>query len=334
MSFATLVVTTFNHSSSIRQVIKTALVSETLIRQVIVVDDASGDNTADLAEDLLDKLTSIGRLEDSLVMKNRISKFETYCDDSGVRKAKHDLVLLLQGDMLLRDENFVDRACNYLEKYENLFLISGRGTHSKTEILQDLNLHGPSSSTSSLISTLLSPLKFASKGTFGLRRNRAPREPEPIQPSPIFPTMNEFRDTARAGQLGNLFDHPLEASQVAANNRLWSSHLVFRGPLIFSKARFLELGGLDKRRFFLGFDDHDLSARAWMEKKWMSGYLPCVTEQILEAGATRRPRKLFQQLNFRMRRASRRQKFQQSSLSRFLSLPENQLPEVHIFDLN
>ncbi len=310
-----------------------ALLSEPMIDEVVVVDDASQDNSAKVAQDFLARAKLESRIANFVVMKNWVSKFETFCDDLGIRRSRNEIIILVQGDMLLRDKNFVGRAALFLEKHKSLFLISGRGSHSRSDLVSDLEKHGPSSATSSLLSTVLAPvIKFFLATE--KRESAKYRELSPVDEAAIFPSIDQFRLTKRAGQLGDLFGSPLEEQKVHENNRVWSSELVFRGPLVFQKSKYLELGGFDKRRFFLGFDDHDLAAKGWLEKRWICGYLPSLTVQILEAGATRKSRNLRQQLNFRMRRLARHRLYRSSSLNQFMKLRPDQLPIQDILTLD
>jgi hypothetical protein len=67
-----------------------------------------------------------------------------------------------------------------------------------------------------------------------------------------------------------------------------------RGPVIIDKEKYFEIGGLDLTRFFLGGDDHDLTLRAWKQKKYRSGYTPVEFYSPISSGTTRKSRSLKQ----------------------------------------
>ena len=68
-----------------------------------------------------------------------------------------------------------------------------------------------------------------------------------------------------------------------------------RGPLLVDKKKYLEVGGFDSERFFLGYDDHDLAMRAWNLKGYRSGYVPVGFLSPLADGATRKMRTIKQE---------------------------------------
>jgi glycosyltransferase involved in cell wall biosynthesis len=63
-----------------------------------------------------------------------------------------------------------------------------------------------------------------------------------------------------------------------------------RGPLLLHGAKLKELGYLDEVNYFLDDSDHDLFARAYLQKGWICGYVPVDVTSPLEDGSTRKPR--------------------------------------------
>jgi len=60
-----------------------------------------------------------------------------------------------------------------------------------------------------------------------------------------------------------------------------------RGPLLLHRAKLEELGFLDEENYFLDDSDHDLMARAFLEKGYICGYVPIDFSAPLDAGSTR-----------------------------------------------
>jgi hypothetical protein len=63
-----------------------------------------------------------------------------------------------------------------------------------------------------------------------------------------------------------------------------------RGPLLLNGAKLKELGYLDEVNYFLDDSEHDLFARAYLQKGWICGYVPVDVTSPLEDGSTRKPR--------------------------------------------
>jgi hypothetical protein len=63
-----------------------------------------------------------------------------------------------------------------------------------------------------------------------------------------------------------------------------------RGPVAFEKYRYLQLGGLNTKSFFLGFDEHDLNLRGRQQHAWLSAFIPIAFNSPLEDGSMRKKR--------------------------------------------
>ena len=72
--------------------------------------------------------------------------------------------------------------------------------------------------------------------------------------------------------------------------KVFLSHTVNRGPLVFRRTMLEELGYLDEKHYVLGDDEHDLFARAWIQKQWRCGFVPVEVYSPLEWGSTRKTR--------------------------------------------
>ena len=72
--------------------------------------------------------------------------------------------------------------------------------------------------------------------------------------------------------------------------KVFLSHTVNRGPLVLRRSMLEELGFLDEAHYVLGDDEHDLFARAWVQKQWRCGFVPVEVYSPLEWGSTRKER--------------------------------------------
>ncbi len=94
-----------------------------------------------------------------------------------------------------------------------------------------------------------------------------------------------------AGKLGDTVKKPHAVLQdFDAFGKVFLSHTVNRGPLVLRRSMLEELGFLDEAHYVLGDDEHDLFARAWVQKQWRCGFVPVEVYSPLEWGSTRKPR--------------------------------------------
>jgi len=63
-----------------------------------------------------------------------------------------------------------------------------------------------------------------------------------------------------------------------------------RGPLLLDGEKVRSVGYLDEQNYFLDNSDHDLFARAYVEKGWICGYVPIDVHAPIVNGSTRKPR--------------------------------------------
>lgn len=110
-------------------------------------------------------------------------------------------------------------------------------------------------------------------------------------------------DTKGIGKLGMLVQQP---HKIKDKSKLFLSQTCNRGPLILRKSMLVALNYLDEEHYALGDDEHDLFARAWVQKKWRTGFFPIEYQSRIEWGSTRksRPAHVQQYLNMRLRNIS------------------------------
>ena len=73
-------------------------------------------------------------------------------------------------------------------------------------------------------------------------------------------------------------------------NYYYISETCNRGPLLLDKEKMKILRYLDEVNFFLETSEHDLFARAYVERGWICGYVPIDFIALLENGTTRKKR--------------------------------------------
>ncbi len=96
---------------------------------------------------------------------------------------------------------------------------------------------------------------------------------------------NLFNDNG-IGKLGHLVLATVNELNVD-KNKFYVFETCNRGPLLLERKKLEELNFLDEDNYFLDNSDHDLMARAYLEKKYICGYVPIDFNSPLSDGSTR-----------------------------------------------
>jgi len=89
------------------------------------------------------------------------------------------------------------------------------------------------------------------------------------------------------GKLGADVERPLSELGID-KNWFYVFETCNRGPLLLDRSKLAELNFLDEENYFLDDSDHDLMARAYLQKGYLCGYVPIDFESPLDHGSTRR----------------------------------------------
>jgi glycosyltransferase involved in cell wall biosynthesis len=274
-----VVVPMFCREGRVHQVMNHLAVALRLPAEVIIVDDASHDNTMNEVLDWTNSLrpsdTTIRRV---VVLRNKWAHFETYCDVVGFEVALSPYLLEMQADMLVTEVGFDQRLVCALQAHSDLLAVSGRGVH----LLSDVEVFP------------LLPWVFSRRAakifSAALRRTPVTRATQfwPLRLERIFPAEDRFVSSGRAGRLGRDIEQEFDLPPEAAR-QIWVGETIMRGPLALDRVRYRAIGGLDSRKFFLGNDDHDLCARA-RAHGYRVGFVPIKFTSQLTDGTSRQKR--------------------------------------------
>ena len=88
------------------------------------------------------------------------------------------------------------------------------------------------------------------------------------------------------GKLGTMVEKTLEQLEIK-RNVFYSLETCNRGPLLLHRGKLEELGFLNETDYYLDNSDHDLMARAFLEKKYICGYVPIEFKSPIQDGSTR-----------------------------------------------
>lgn len=293
------VIPVFNQELKIESVIQALLVNLSVPTELIVIDDASADHSLVVLREVLERLAPLSKyLTQARLFSFENSVFETQCDCFGIENAVGEYILELQADMYINEPGFDRKMIDAIRKYPDIFMLSGRGTENIEPVqrVYAKSLGSQVSSSGSFILHIFARLIRRSH-FFGklLSKFRAPNVPqEKIHPqdikSAIYPDLNVFEKTGEAGRLGDLIEKNILPDTLS----MWVGETVMRGPLLIDKKKYFEVGGFDPKRFFQGYDDHDLAIRAWDLRSYRSAYVPIGFSSPVVAG-TGRKKKTFRQ---------------------------------------
>lgn len=301
-----VIVPCFNQETIILEVLTKVIDSMKSSFELIIINDCSTDQTLERIISFASRDfngSSLIRLE---VYSNDNPQFETYCDHFGFSKAEGRFLLEIQADMFINDPGFDLRMIQVFNKYEDIFALSGRGTH---DISQVVDVYRDSLGTdrayaSNLTIFMLVVLKRRIIGKL-LRILRVARclNTSKIQASPktnaklsdsfmtILPTLRNFVGQKKAGLIGDLIESQ-EFSKAASPKEIFLGETVMRGPIMLRSDIYFQIGGLNVQSFFQGFDDHELMLQAWNLTRKRCAYIPMNVYSILSQGTTRKPRSL------------------------------------------
>jgi len=310
----TFVLTTFNQEFLINKVIHSIVDHSSLPSELIIIDDKSEDETlSKILKMVGDENWDYGHLSKVSVYRNTTSRFETFCDDFGIRLAKTDHVVLVQSDVILTEKKFDTTLIASLKYFPDIMMVSARGTepiHPIANFFQNSNgsvislgrfalfmtKRNIRKSIQGFISYICVVSYFIESKIASLRSNRkskfAINEVEELYFAVERPFLADFIQAGKAGYL-SYYDVTRESGfeKIAM---VWLGQTIMRGPIALDRTKYLEVGGFDLGSCFLGFDDHEIALRAYLKFKYRVGFLPIGYKSSLEWGTTRRPRSLKQ----------------------------------------
>ena len=125
-----IVVPVFNQELRILRNLKSILECLSLPHELIVINDASNDNTLDELKKGLAEIIGLSRYSKKFTLWHfDKSHFETHCDSAGIYLSEAEYVLEIQSDMIIYEYGFDKKMLNAIKLYPDILMLSGRGTH-------------------------------------------------------------------------------------------------------------------------------------------------------------------------------------------------------------
>lgn len=266
--------------------------------EIIVVDDGCDDGTTNSLLQYGIDFLKYPNLISFKVFRNRISKFESKCIDFGIRNSQSTYCLDIQADMELNDPGFDTRMIQALLVKDSIVAVSGRGIQNL-----DSEIFKFKSGLGSDIVATNRVWKFVIKRSvyhltkmfsfFGNKHRKKFVLKNQVYSNKIFTekTDEEFLNSGIAGRTSSLIEFEVTDSQINLK-KIYVGDTFMRGPILFDRQKYCSIGGLDTKRFFQGYDDHDFCARA-MLNNCLVGYTPVRFASPLDLGTARKKRSVF-----------------------------------------
>jgi hypothetical protein len=263
--YVSYILTIHNHGTLISKILEDLNFSVTINSELIVFFDCCKDNSFQL---FLSNYHSLSKLFIKVTyIKSRFNFFETKSDKTAANLAAGNYILHLQGDMILRDKGVDRRFIEAFSTYPDIFCFSGRGA----DLFTSINEFAIKSVGTDLVSgksiILWAAKKYISQFIIKNKSNSVQKN-----------CKNNISDFSflKNGKIGFIDQLPEKINYAKPQKKIYLSHTVMRGPLVFRKDYAKSLNFFDDKSFFQGFDDHDLMLRAWITKGLRCGYLPMI----------------------------------------------------------
>lgn len=282
-----VVVPVFNQEAVIVRNILSIINNLSLNAEVHIINDNSEDRTNQKLQEFLDHYSmppeNLAKI--SYYSFNK-AQFETFSDHFAINRSVGRYIIEIQADMRIKEPDFDHKMIEILESNNDIFMLSGRGIMPFSEILSSFatTRGNEASVNTNLLKALLN--LFVRR----LKTRKVSEEKVGVESSlnEIDPDESLYAIEKKAGRLGRL----IEDSSIYDQSVLYVGETVMRGPICFSRDRYNNLGGLNTKAFFLGFDEHDLNLRARLTKNWRAAYTHLAFESPLEDGAMRKKRSM------------------------------------------
>ncbi len=318
----------YNQSDIIVSNLESVLGCMSMPFELILINDASEDDTHKEIQKFLSNTKTKSSLNNNLtkityVRNYFISIFETKCDVLGFKLAVAPYVLEVQADMRILEKKFDIKLVNVLRQNEDLIAVSGRNCQTFQEALgaykDSIKDFGSINKSilriaKTVIVLIMNYLAYSKKGVEPHKRGptNAISTPVELLCDRAFPALPEFINSGRAGYLDESIEKISEIEEVMgdAKFQIYISETVSRGPILFDRSKYLEVGGFNQKIFFLGFDDHDLFYRALIHFGFRTAFVPFNFESKLINSTNRKRRSLKQSLILEYLRYTKVRKFQ------------------------
>jgi len=271
------VLTIFNHGFILNEVIAGIMKNTGSFFELIIVDDNSSDNSFEIIKKFIENQHYPFNCTQITYIKNRLQRFEVYCDNLGIQKASGDYIALVQGDMIIKDWHYDKRIINFFHTFPDLAAISGLSVKvDPTHYLQKWKRskgHSLKNSTFKdfIIVNYLNTKKNHFKKVFSDKKNNPKNRVAWVENfSNVMELVAKFQETGevRFGDTSCQINREILDSKI-----IFFGSLINRGPIVVRRVFLKQIGGLNTKSFFQGYDDYEMSLD-FVSMKKLVAYTP------------------------------------------------------------
>jgi glycosyltransferase involved in cell wall biosynthesis len=294
-----IIIPYYNQAKLIERNLSSIIDNLELLAELVVIDDSSTDNTLEVLLNFIKHLGSKqkSKLVSIKILYNQASEFETYCDSVLIDNCNTKHIIEIQSDMQILQKGFDTKLLSAICADPRLIAVSARGVQPIIGILNGYsnNLGSVGTNAKTMLVYLLKRVKYHLRFLVSYLKSRQPLDFSKFEATHSEEMDADFLSTGSAGRLGMKICRPLDKFY-ASKKILYIGETIMRGPIIIDKDKYYEVGGLDVKGFFLGYDEHDLFARAYLECGYRVGFTPLDFSSPLEDGTMRKRRTLKNEL--------------------------------------
>lgn len=353
---STSIVTVFNQQNIIKNILNALVISTSVQTDLIIIDDGSEDLSLDEISRAINEIEwnkfPFSRIK---VYVNSHSRFEVFCDNFGVNIAQTKYAILIQADVLITEYGFDRIFLSALKSSPDILMVSGRGSEMLPPIAKELSESSGSAIAFGKIYRFAQRFNYLSKFKHKMRvllsiflaivalleiklysvfrGNQRSKTVINDGTHEARPHQSKFSSTGKAGYLGHHTQS--EKSNFRDQGMMWVSQTVMRGPLCIDRNKFVECGGLNTKSYFLAFDDHDLSLRAFLAHRYRVAYVPIGYRSNPNWGTIRKKRS-FRQIQLALYESLRVLNYQKTTNLYLLSDSPSSIlpaPQIRNFDI-
>jgi len=331
----TILVPVYNQEVVIKENLLSILNNLNMQCRFLIIDDASEDNSVN--EILKFAKIAAEKKYNIAIYKNKVPKFETYCDKFLFSKCETEFVIEIQADMKILEKNFDSKMYEAITSNQKIIAISGRGTHDFNSVYENYicSLGTDRAYEKTFFSYLTSRFKYQLhkfyKSIIKIKDFAIEKNNNSNYFGFYHPSSEDFLISGNVGRLGNLIEM-LPTEESLNCRKIWCGETIMRGPIIFDLSKYKLVGGLNDSIFFQGFDDHELFLKSNIEFGFRVGYVPIGFSSPIALGSSRRPRSIKNEIIIMLKIVKRFKKIPKSYLFNFPKLEAKMIKTREILD--
>ncbi len=268
--------------------------------ELLMIDDCSTDSSMNVLLNSLNSLSNsqLSRLTSIKIFQNKSAKYETYCDAFLFKQSNSPYIIEIQADMQINQKGFDLKLVEALKALPDLIAVSARGVEPIPGVVEGYakTLGTDRAHSKSMMSYLFSRIKYQILSGTRTSESTNPKALNAQLTNPYLESMDsDFSSTGYAGRIASKINLPID-EEYSKKRILYVGGTIMRGPIAIDKMKYLEVGGLNTKSYFQGYDEHELFIKAKIMFGYRVAFTPINFSSPLEDGSSRKRRTLSSEL--------------------------------------